>query len=143
MKQLGILFLFLFVAFLSTAQERIQYRHDKSTGLVYDFNGRFDFEVSTTYDHDLETYGRGFPLRSIVLLKTGNDGKGKLILYIKEKVIFDVLSCRMANNEIAILMTNSNGREIKASLVVKNNTFYAFWLHNDESRVSTILYYKN
>ena len=117
---------------------------DPTTNRVSNFDATYQFTRSCVYDNDL----RGFinntntMANSTVAIRIDKDGVGRLIIFVREKVVFLVDSCVKKRYAYQFYLINEKDTRVTASLLVNEDKVNSFWLDNPIENTSIVFFNK-
>ncbi len=123
-------YIFLIVSLLSTYPIFCQSTIDENNH-VSNFNFETNFNFVGSYDYDLgRRTGRDLRHNVKLLIRIGNQGEGRLVLYFQKKTVFNVHYCVKDKNNYHFYLNNNK----KIILWVNNsNTVTSLTLENDDN----------
>lgn len=132
MKKIVIAVIMLLSAFSSYAQ-------------LTNFHATIQFIACSTYDLDLQkTIGEPTEVNTTVVIDIGEDGTGKLILYLKDKTVFEIEGTGKVEknaNKINLICRNYNGKYIPAGIHYDEDMHTdAVWITDTKNNTQIIFF---
>lgn len=133
-------FIFLLQLFAVRAFSQGTHNIDPVTKQVSNYDATYRFTRTCYYDYDLRMFKEPLPVNSIVGIRIDQYGTGRLILYIKNKVVFDIEKCVKENDTYLFTLINLKEEVLTARLLVVKDVVQSFWLNNDRDNTAIVFY---